>query len=109
MNQETEIQENIEFDDLKFLRIRPSSSFNPDIVEDYDAVILEYSDRHNVLKAIKDIRSHNGKLVYITPVFLLNGGGTMDDSIVEIVDGVIPNSTNLDSAAAVTRKIKSRM
>lgn len=109
MNQPSETHENIEFDDLNFLHVKPANSFNPDIVDRYDAVILEYSDDHNVLKAIRNIRSHNDKAVYITPVFLLNSGGNMDDTIVEQSDGVIVNLSNLDSAAADTRKIQSRM
>ncbi|MDR9364208.1 MAG: hypothetical protein RI575_02630 [Balneolaceae bacterium] len=109
MSEEIEVQEKIEFDDLKFLRFRPSPSFNPDILEDYDAVIMEYLDSHNVLEAIHKIRSHNEKLVYITPIFLLNEGGYMKDSIIEMVDGVIPNIMNLDYAAATTRKIISRL
>lgn len=109
MNQVTDTQEKIEFDNLNFLRMRPAASFNPDILEDYDAIIIEYSDHHDVLETINEIRSHNEKLVYITPVFLLNEAGNMDDSIITLADGVIANLTNLDSAAAVTRKIKSRM
>jgi hypothetical protein len=109
MSEEIEVQEKIEFDDLKFLRLRPSPSFNPDILEDYDAVIMEYLDSHNVLEAIHKIRSHNEKLVYITPIFLLNEGGNMKDSIIEMADGEIPNIMNLDYAAATTRKIINRL
>lgn len=109
MNQATDTKETVEFDDLNFLRIRPKSGFNPDRLEEFDAVIIEYLDHHDVLEAINAIRSHNEKQVYITPVFLLNEVGNMDDSIVSLADGVIANLTNLDSAAAVTRKIYNRM
>jgi hypothetical protein len=109
MKQATDKRENIEFDNLNFLRVRPESSFSADRIDDYDAVIIEYSDHHDVLQTINKIRSHNEKSIYITPVFLLNEAGNMDDSIVALTDGVIVNLTNLDSAAAVTRKIKSRM
>lgn len=109
MSEEIEVQKKIEFDDLKFLRFRPSPSFNPDILEGYDAVIMVYLDSHSVMEAIHKIRSHNEKLVYITQIFLLNEAGNMKDSIVEMVDGVIPNIMNLDYAAATTRKIISRL
>lgn len=109
MSQTTETSEKIEFDNLNFLRMKITPSFNSDILEDYDAVILVYVDHHTVLKTIYDIRSHKDKQVYITPVFLLNEGGNMDDSIVALADGIIVNLTNLDSAAAVTRQIISRM
>lgn len=109
MNQATGTLKKIEFDNLDFLHLKPTASFNPDILEDYDAVIIEYSDDHLVLETINNIRSHNEKSIYITPAFLLNIAGNMNDSIVSLADGVITNLTNLDSAAAVTRKIKSRM
>ncbi len=109
MNQTTDILKKIEFDNLDFLRLRPTPSFNPDILGDYDAVIVEYPNRHTVLETINKIRAHNDKSIYITPVFLLNTGGNMDDTIVSLADGVISNLTNLDSAAAATRKIQSRM
>jgi len=109
MNQQTEVEEEISFDNLSFLRVRPSQTFNPSILENHDAIILEYFGRHNVLEAIKQIRSHNEKLVYITPIFLLIEGGNTEDSIVALADGVIEKLTNLDSAASVTRKIISRI
>lgn len=109
MNQASDTKDIIKFDNLNFLRIRPESGFNADRLEDFDAVIIEYLDHHDVLETINEIRSHNEKQVYITPVFLLNEAGNMDDSIVALADGVIANLTNLDSAAAVTRKIYSRM
>lgn len=108
MNQATE-DDTIKFDNLNFLRIRPKSRFDADHLADYDAAIIEYLDHHDALETINEIRSHNEKQVYITPVFLLNEGGNIDDSIVALADGVIVNLTNLDSAAAVTRKIYSRM
>lgn len=109
MSQTTETLQKIEFDDFDFLRLKPISSFDPDILYDYDAVIIEYSDDHDVLEMIKRIRAHNDKDIYITPVFLLNTEGNMDDTIVSLADGVINNLTNLDSAAAITRKIWSRL
>lgn len=109
MSQATETLKKIEFDNLDFLRLKPTESFNPDILTDYDAVIIEYSNDHVVLEAINAIRSHNDKEIYITPAFLLNTGGNMTDTIVSLADGVITNITNLDSAAAVTRNIISRM
>lgn len=109
MSQTTKSLQKIEFDNLDFLQLKPTESFNPDILDEYDAVIIEYFDHHIVLKTINNIRAHNDKSIYITPVFLLNTAGNMDDTIVSLADGVIANLTNLDSAAAVTRKIKSRM
>lgn len=109
MNESEDMQEKIEFDNLSFLRLKPTVSFNPDILDQYDAVVIEYSDHHIVLDIIKNIHAHNEKGVYITPVFLLNIAGNLDDTVVALADGVITNLTSLDSAAAVTRKIQSRM
>lgn len=109
MNQTAETQKKIEFDNLDFLHVRLNTSFNPDVLEKYDAVIIEYTSDHKVLETINDIHAHNDRNIYITPVFLLSSAGNMDDTIVALADGIIANLTNLDSAAAATRKILSRL
>lgn len=109
MNQATDTKDTIKFDNLNFLRIRPNSEFDADCLEDFDAVIIEYLNHNNVLEIINAIRSHSEKKIYITPVFLLNEAGNMDDAIIALANGVIDNLTNLDSAASVTRKIYSRL
>ena len=106
--QETESKNRIRFDNLNFLRIDPSKPFNTDRLEEYDAVLIQYSNRIDIQRIIGAIRSHNEKSIYLLPVFLLSMAENMDSTTVELADGVVSNSTNLDSAAAITHKIKSR-
>lgn len=108
MMQETESKNRIRFDNLNFLLLDPSKPFNTDRLEGYDAVLIQYSNHIDIQRIIDAIRSHNEKAIYLIPIFLLSMAENMDSTTVELADGVVSNSTNLDSAAAITHKIKSR-
>lgn len=94
---------------LRFLKADPSFPLDMKKVADADALIIDYTNETDVLRLLREIRSHHEQEIYLIPCFLHNLVGSIDESVTRLVDGTLTNLSNLDPAAIVVRKIQSRM
>src|SRR5690625_3881726 len=99
----------IHYNQLQFLKAEPTAPLDLNIVAKVDAVIINYTTHRELFELLRKIRSHHDHNVYLTPSFLHNRTGNMDQAVIQLTDGVRPNLPNRDPAVSVVGKIQSPM
>src|SRR5690625_4513279 len=99
----------IHYNQLQFLKAEPTAPLALNIVANVGAVIINYPTHSEVCVLLQKICYHHDQKVYLTPFFLHNLTGNMDQAVIQLTDGVLTNLSNLDPAVIVVGKIQSRM
>lgn len=100
----------IKYEELDFCYFKDNESIDVRGIIDFNAVIINCSDKVLANHAIHKIRSNNNEAVYLKPIFVYNKVDYVDEVMNELVDGVIYSLEQLGNSADIARKIilKSR-
>lgn len=105
----TESIERIEHKELVFAKLQPHTPVDVKDLQAYDGLIIEYTNRQSVFDLINRIRSHEDEEVYLLPIFLSKFFREPNQNVARLVDGTIPDTSDLAPIAAKTHQIKDRL
>lgn len=101
-----EIKDNkIEYENLLFYTLDPSSSMKIDHLMGYDAVILDARDSDFARLMVKKIRTHYNPEFYLKPIFLINYKESKDPFLNYLHDGLVYSYDQIKEIAEVVKQI----
>src|SRR5690625_7419092 len=98
----------IHYNQLQFLKAEPTAPLDLNIVAKVDAVFINYTTHSEVFELLRKIRSHHDQKVYLTLFFLHNLTGNMDQAVIQLTDGVLPNLSHLAPELIVVLYLQHR-